>query len=450
MNKPIVLVVIAAVAGLVWGWLEYDAGAGTPVPGPRLPAVRPPVGDDPVPAPRPAPPVSPTPGPNDPVRPPVPVRPPPADDAAVADLRAALDLYQKAKYHEADALFTKVLAGPSAGELQRQAEPSATRCRTFLAVLQELPPGQGLDYSDLSLVVLQSGSRIEARVIRETPDEVTLRKPNGAEALVPRSRIREITALSAAEVQARLEAEYAALVQRNAPPTALGHFDAAAFCWQAGLPGHVTAELERALDLDPDLPRAISEEMAKRLYQAFLWFDARGSRDEAKKALDQLVTRYGSSSLAVTARHDAAEIEKERAVVQAPPPRHHDPEPGPDPGPGGGNGKTDPPDPGPGPDETGPGASGDGPKPAGLSPEAAAALARANKLYDEGMQHFDASAPGSPHPREENQLAYQAFNKALQAYEEAYALAPGENDIARRMDEARIMKVKTFRRQKGF
>ncbi|MBI3271416.1 MAG: hypothetical protein HYZ53_20670 [Planctomycetes bacterium] len=439
----------------------------------------------------------------------------PRAEAAVA-LREAEELFRLARFREAEARLSKADAGAAGIDLGRRVQALAARSRALAGLLQEVPPGAGSDLANAVVVVLQSGSRIEARLVKEGKDEVVVRRQNGAEAVLPRDKVREIQRISPEDLRARLEEEYAARVRKNEPATAFGHFEVAVFCYQNGLPAHVTEELELALARDPDLARTIAEEMAKRLYQACLWFDARGNVEEARKALRQLLSRYASTSYASVARKEVGELLRDGAVAAGPSGTGASGAGGtgggqepPDPAKtgantgmgdgalagGGGSGTGQPPGPGPGPGDGGSGAAlaagtgreggdaGGGAAGAGGSSggdagvggdlagpgsghdaaggggavevssakaDAAAAVARANKLYEEGMRHFESSGPGSANAKEENRLAYQCFSKAVDSYDEACTLDPGNNGIARRLDEARILKVKTFRRQKAF
>ncbi len=350
------------------------------------------------------------------------------DKAAQTVLAAAEKLYKEAQFAGAVEKLQSVLNSSVEKPLEERAARLSGRARTFADVLDDIPDNQRANPDNMVDVVLMSGNTMRGMLVADTPGEVRIRRPGGLEMGIRKSQVKEVLKLDLARVHEQLEGELAAQLKKRSAPTATDYYELAVFCYKNRLDHRVAEMLEKALEKDPNLNKSLHHQKAKNMYEAYVWFMGRGNQKDAKRLQDQLTAKYADTPYAKMLQETIEELAAATKGSTAG---------------GGGEGPLAAGDNGGSGSEAGPTPS------SGATEQVKELVAKANKLYDEGMDHFNRAEPGSPNRKEENQKAFQCFNQSLGLYEEAWALSGGDNALARRIDQVRSVKVLTFRRQKA-
>lgn len=356
--------------------------------------------------------------------PPVKTAPPTLEGkAAETVLTAAEKLYHDALF-QAAADKAQTLVSSSDRAIADRAASLAGRARACAEVLDDISESERTSAANIVDVVLMSGNPMRGTLLSDTPGEVTIRRPGGIVFKLSKSRVKEVVKLDSKTISEGLEAELASRLKKLSAPAATDYYDLAVYCYKNRLDARVGELLEKALDKDHNLAQSLRQVKAKNVYEAYVWFTGRHNQKEAKRVQDLLLAKYKDTEYAKMLQDTITEVASTQKAGGADPETKGDDAGGGDAG----------------------GGESHAPTPGG-SAATREAVEQANKLYDEGMAHFEKSEPGAPNRREENKEAYQCFNKALDLYEQA--LSQGASGLERRLDEVRAIKVLTFRRQKA-
>lgn len=355
-----------------------------------------------------------------------------AQKAAETALTTAEQMYAAARFEDAHKALQPVLNADVDKPIAARAATLAARARAAADVLDDISDAERASNTDMVDVILLSGNPMRGQLISETPAEVTIKKQGGIVFTMSKAKVKEVKRLDPKQLQESLETEVATRLKRISAPTATDFYDLAVYCYRNRLDGRVGELVDKALAKDPALVKTLHQTKGKNIYEAYVWFTGRGNNKDAQRMQELLLNRYGDTPYATMLKETIVELASAQtsggATIGGT---------GPDAGTDGASGTAET------PQERDPGLA------SSSNEEARAKVAQANKLYDEGMAHFDKAEPGSPNRKEENRKAFECFNQALALYDEAYALSGGDNGIARRMDQTRAVKVLTFRRQKA-
>ncbi len=153
------------------------------------------------------------------------------------------------------------------------------------------------------IIYLKIGNTSEGKIVAENEREVRLKRPDGGEMTLPRSRIARIEKRETPfEVYTRRAAE---LPDDAATP----HFDLAAYCITHNLHSPALATLRRGLAIDPTHTgamaslRRLTAPRARRLLNRAKEHQANGAYVEAEAPLIDLLDKYPESELAPRAHH---------------------------------------------------------------------------------------------------------------------------------------------------
>ncbi len=344
--------------------------------------------------------------------------------AAETVLSAAEKLYQAAEFKTAAEKLQPLVASAPDKKIGERAARLAGRARTCAEVLDDVADSERSSPENVVEVVLMSGNPMRGTLVSDTPGAVTIKRAGGIEFKISKSRVKEVVKLDQTAVRAALEAELAAQLKKRSAPTATDYYELALYCYKNRLDARVSELLEKALEKDPNLGKTLHHDKAKNMYEAYVWFTGRGNAKDANRLQEILAAKYSDTPYAGMVKETIEEVASATGSSGSVMPET-------------GNGE-----------QSGDGEPGPGPSLGSGSEQAREMVARANKLYSEGMEHFDRSEPGAPNRKAENQKAFQCFNEALNLYEEAYGLTK-DGGLAGRLDQVRAIKVLTFRRQKA-
>lgn len=366
-----------------------------------------------------------------------------------AEFDRATRAFKQCKFDEAYALLKPYSGKPLPADWQEKIADLSSRARTFATFIANLPATEIIGHSDMVILDLTTGGKVEGRLLEETPTSVKVRRVGGIVADIPRSQIRLMQKLAPVLAKEKLEKEYEDKLKRlGTRPSPLRYVELGILCYKQQLLPQALDAFERAYAADKTIGERYADEQARLLYQMYLWFLGTGKSKDATHSLEQLLARYPVSKYAALAREDlknpGAIVDDDGKTITGKTPADSDitedivAPPG---------------------DESVEDMIARGanllddlrkktarmPK-SFKSPEIAEYVAIANAAFDRGVKLMMECDPNSPDAARKNREAIEELKKACRAYEKALELDSDNAWLEARYREANLYRTNCIRR----
>ncbi|MHC5080598.1 MAG: hypothetical protein ACYTHN_16430 [Planctomycetota bacterium] len=324
-------------------------------------------------------------------------------------LEIALSMYKNMEYKSALGELNRLVPGTLSTRDSERANQLKTWSAAFREIVADTQPLELADAKNIVVLHLANGRKLEGRVLKEKGGFIHLRKNHGITGVIPADEVEKVEEIPRAELLKRREDAYRKLAGDPKAWNPVRIFELVEHCIREGLGNKVTGLLEHGMRMDAHFPVTVYNEKAKRVYVLYLWYKGKKKTKLAVKELERWIDTVPRSHFTAKAR-EAEMITVER-IKRRPTPKPKTP---PTP-------KASPPPARPprSPLE----APAPQPSPTGMPPDNDLMKA-ADAVFRKAKHHEEKSFPGKPNADRENRLAIQAFERAIELYEEAQRKFP--------------------------